>query len=361
MDDLDLLVLGDCNPDLVLRGGDLRPRFGQAEQLVDEARLVVGGSGAIMACGAARLGLRTALVGVVGDDALGRWLLDQLAGRGVDVGGCVVDPARPTGLTVVLSEPGDRAILTAVGTIAALRAEDVDPERRRAARHLHASSYYLQAALRPGLAGLFREARRDGRGTSLDPNWDPAGTWDGGLHALLPYTDCLLPNGEEAVRIAAALPRPEGSFTAAAGAAGRPEAPHAAGASGRLGEPGTAARPGPAGVEAAAAALAAAGPLVAVKLGADGAVAAAPGGRGPVRASVPAAARAAVADTTGAGDSFDAGFLFGHLAGWPLERTLAFACACGALSTRAAGGTAAQPTLDEALGALGAGGAEQPY
>ena len=60
MGDLDLLVLGDCNPDLVVRGGDLRPRFGQAEQLVDEARLVVGGSGAIMACGAARLGLRTA-------------------------------------------------------------------------------------------------------------------------------------------------------------------------------------------------------------------------------------------------------------------------------------------------------------
>ncbi|HEX6674600.1 MAG TPA: PfkB family carbohydrate kinase, partial [Actinomycetes bacterium] len=305
MDDLDLLVLGDCNPDLVVRGTDLRPRFGQAEQLVDEARLVVGGSGAIMACGAARLGLRTALVGVVGDDALGHWLLDQLGRRGVDVGGCVVDPRRPTGLTVVLSEPGDRAILTAVGTIAALRVEDVDPERLRAARHLHVSSYYLQSALRPGLAGLFREARRDGRSTSLDPNWDPSGGWDAGLHALLPDTDCLLPNGEEAVRIAAASRRPEDPH-AAAGASGRPGDPHAA------------AGAGPAAVEAAAAALAAAGPLVAVKLGADGAVAAAPGGRGLVRVPVPGAATAAVADTTGAGDSFDAGFLLGHLAGWPL-------------------------------------------
>jgi sugar/nucleoside kinase (ribokinase family) len=333
MDDLDLLVLGDCNPDLVLRGPDLRPRFGQAEQLVDEARLAVGGSGAIMACGAARLGLRTALVGVVGDDALGHWLLDQLAGRGVDVGGCVVDPLRPTGMTVVLSEPGDRAILTAVGTIAALRAEDVDPDRRRAARHLHVSSYYLQAALRPGLAGLFREADRDGRGTSIDPNWDPAEEWDAGLRALLPHTGCLLPNGEEAVRIAAAT--------------------------GRKGDAPGAAAAGRDGVEAAAAVLAAAGPLVVVKLGAGGAVAAAPDGRGPVRATVPAAAAAAVADTTGAGDSFDAGLLFGLLSGWPLERALALACACGGLSTRAAGGTAAQPTLDEALRALGAGGAEQ--
>ncbi len=71
--------------------------------------------------------------------------------------------------------------------------------------------------------------------------------------------------------------------------------------------------------------------------------------------AVPQAAGAAVADTTGAGDSFDAGFLLGHLSGWPLERALALGCACGALSTRAAGGVAAQPTLEEALHALGAG------
>jgi sugar/nucleoside kinase (ribokinase family) len=321
--DLDLLVLGDCNPDLVLLGADMRPRFGQAEQLIDEARLTIGGSGAIMACAAARLGLRTALAAVVGDDLLGHWLLDQLTGRGVDVDGCVVDKARPTGLTVVLSEPGDRAILTAVGTIAALRVEDVDRDRREAARHLHVSSYYLQTGLRPGLEGLFREARERGRGTSVDPNWDPADAWDTGLHALLPWTDCLLPNAEEAVRIAAA--------TVA-------ESPDAT-------------------PEAAAASLAASGPTVAVKLGAAGAVAAVTDGK-PVHVSMPAAAAGAVTDTTGAGDSFDAGFLFGRLSGWPLERALELGCACGALSTRASGGVAGQPTLEEALRTLGAGAAE---
>jgi len=114
------------------------------------------------------------------------------------------------------------------------------------------------------------------------------------------------------------------------------------------------ARAGTGGVEAAATALAAAGPLVVVKLGPAGAVAAAPDRRGPVvRASVPSMA-AAVEDTTGAGDSFDAGFLFGHLSGWPLERALALGCACGTLSTRGLSGTAAQPTLEEAMQALGA-------
>ena len=68
---LDLLVVGDVNADLVLRGGDLVPAFGQREQLVDQAELVLGGSGAIVAAGAARLGLRVAMAGCVGDDALG--------------------------------------------------------------------------------------------------------------------------------------------------------------------------------------------------------------------------------------------------------------------------------------------------
>ncbi len=55
-----------------------------------------------------------------------------------------------------------------------------------------------------------------------------------------------------------------------------------------------------------------------------------------------------VVDTVGAGDSFDAGFIYGCLNGWPLEKSLRLACVCGALSTQAAGGTAAQPTLDQA-------------
>ena len=59
-----------------------------------------------------------------------------------------------------------------------------------------------------------------------------------------------------------------------------------------------------------------------------------------------------VIDTTGAGDSFDAGFIYGYLAGWDLARTLRLGCVCGSLSTRAAGGTTAQPTLAEALAAL---------
>ena len=83
------------------------------------------------------------------------------------------------------------------------------------------------------------------------------------------------------------------------------------------------------------------------KAGAEGAVAA--HGERLVRAG---AATVDALDTTGAGDAFDAGYLASMLAGDPVERSLAIANACGALSTRAVGGVDAQPTMDEALALL---------
>jgi sugar/nucleoside kinase (ribokinase family) len=56
-----------------------------------------------------------------------------------------------------------------------------------------------------------------------------------------------------------------------------------------------------------------------------------------------------VVDTVGAGDSFDAGFIYGYLNQWSLEKSLRLACVCGALSTQQAGGTHGQPTLEEAI------------
>ncbi len=305
MPDLDLLVLGDANPDLILRG-DVEPAFGQAEQLVDEARLTIGGSGAITSCGAARLGLRTAFVGVVGDDEFGRFMLVALDEAGVDTTGVLVDPSRPTGLSVIFSRGEDRAILTSPGTIGDLRAEVVDRDLLGSARHVHVSSYFLQRGLGRDLPDLFLRIRDAGATTSIDPNWDPAEDWDGGLLPLLSRTDVFLPNSAEAR-----------------------------------------ATTGIEDVDVAAEALAEHGCVVAMKFGQGGGLAMS--GEEVVRSeSIPAD----VVDTTGAGDSFDAGFLAAHLAGWSLGRCLALAVACGSLSTRGIGGTTAQPTMEEALGAL---------
>src|SRR5512136_1507308 len=97
----DILLAGEINPDLIL-SGDVIPEFGQVEKLVDSAVLTIGSSSAIFACGAARLGLKVAFVGLCGEDIFGRFMLDELSQHGVDVSGVRVDPALQTGLSVIL-------------------------------------------------------------------------------------------------------------------------------------------------------------------------------------------------------------------------------------------------------------------
>ena len=269
----------------------------------NSADLTVGSSSAIFSCGAARLGLKTAIVGVTGADLFGRFMLDELIKGGVDVSGAIVDPRQPNGLSVILTRPeGDRAILTYMGTINQLRAEQVPDELLQKTRHLHVASYFLQTALQPDLPGLFQRAHALGLTTSLDTNWDPSGLWSG-FDKLLAQADVFLPNQNEALAIS-------GTNT----------------------------------VDEALKVLSRKCQAVAIKCGEAGALA-----RQGDEVARAAALPVQVVDTVGAGDSFNAGFLYGFLNNWSLERTLALAVACGSLSTRLAGGTHAQPTLDEAM------------
>jgi sugar/nucleoside kinase (ribokinase family) len=297
----DVLVAGEINPDLIL-SGDVNPEFGQVEKLVDSAALTIGSSSAIFACGAARLGLRVAFIGVCGKDVFGRFMLDEMQQREVDVSHVIVRQDGQTGLSVILSSGVDRAILTHPGLIGALRAADIPEALLRRSRHLHVASYFLQTDLQPGLPDLFRRARELGLTTSLDTNYDPSEKWVG-FEELLSLTNVFLPNEKEALSLSG-----ETKLDLAAG---------------RLGSR----------LEA-----------LAVKLGAAGALGVR-GGQMVRVASIPVD----VIDTVGAGDSFNAGFLYGYLHNWELERALQLACACGALSTQKAGGTEGQPTLGEAM------------
>ena len=83
---------GTAIPILLITGEDLAFEFGQREKLVAGMLLTIGGSAAITACGAARLGLRTAFVGALGDDEFGRFMLDAMSAADVDMSGV---PGRP--------------------------------------------------------------------------------------------------------------------------------------------------------------------------------------------------------------------------------------------------------------------------
>jgi sugar/nucleoside kinase (ribokinase family) len=297
----DILVAGEINPDLILTG-DVEPAFGQVEKLVDTATLAIGSSSAIFACGAARLGLKLGFVGYCGDDVFGRFMLDEMHKRDVDTSDVIVRAGASTGLSVILNRAADRAILTFPGLIPALKASDIPDRLLRQARHLHVASYFLQTELQPGLPDLFRRAHAAGLTTSLDTNYDPSEEW-AGLDELLRLTDVFLPNQKEALAITRA-----------------------------------------ANVEQAARQLAKEARTVAIKMGAEGGLACHDNQL--VRAR---SIEVNIADSVGAGDAFDGGFLYGTLNGWELQKSLQLACACGALSMRSAGGTHGQATFEEAL------------
>jgi sugar/nucleoside kinase (ribokinase family) len=301
----DLVVVGDCNPDVLVLGDDVTPRFGQREQLVGRISAVIGGSAAITAVAAARLGLRVALVAAVGDDPAGSLVLGQVAAEGVDASAVAVRAGAPTGMTVALSRGDDRAILTATGAITTLTPADVPAALLARTRHLHVSSYFLvEDSLGPGLGALFAAARAVGVTTSLDTNWDPAQKWgDDRLRAALAETDLLLPNEAEALRLS-----------------------------------------GRAALTSAVQVLTATGSRLVVKLGPRGALCVDGARQHHVRLP-----EVRPLDTTGAGDCFNAGLIAGLLRGLGLARATALGCAAGAASTRGVGGTESCPDLAAAL------------
>ncbi len=301
VDTFDLLIVGELNVDLILSDDDPVPEFGQREKLVRDAALELGSAAAIMACQAGRLGLRTAFVGKMGDDAFGRLLAHTLQARGVNTRAIIVDPTLRTGITVHLSQPRDRATLTYLGSIAAFRAEEVPIDLVRQSRHLHASSIFFQPGLVEGLPALFRAAHELGLSTSVDPGWDPAGRWREPLEQLLPLLDLFFPNEQELCHITCCG-----------------EADQALRQIGRM------------------------VPTVVVKRGARGAAALQHG----VLYEEPPIPVDPV-DTTGAGDSFNAGFLQAYLRGRDIRTCLRWGCVCGGLVTTHVGGIAGQPTAEQ--------------
>jgi ribokinase len=306
-----VLVVGDVNPDLILCG-DVVPRFGQAEQLLDSCSVVIGGSAGITAHGFARLGRPAVVVAVVGADDFGSTVSSALAAAGVDTTELVVHPDQPTGVTVVLSQGADRAILTMPGAIPLLSADDVRAAVARAIpaglRHVHICSFFLEPKLAVELPDLLAEIRQAGVTTSLDTNDDPSGLW-GGVDPLLPHLDLLLPNRAEALALAGTIAGPVTD------------------------------------VDQACRVLAGRGPTVVVKDGADGARAVAPDGTAAIAHGAPAR----IVDATGAGDSFNAAFVDAWLSDLPIAECLRRGVIAGARSVEGVGGTAAQPSLERLL------------
>lgn len=295
-----ILIAGELNPDLILRNYQMFPHPGK-EVLVEDLLLTLGSSSAICAVGLARLGDRVTFAANVGADTYGDYCVGLLEREGIDVSLVNRRVDLKTGITVSITSSKDRALVTYPGAISSLRAEDLPKGIFGGYRHFHVSAYFLQDGLRPGLKDLFAEARRLGLSTSLDTGYDPSEQWSAELIDTLQEVDVFLPNESEIQGITNRQDVLDGLRALDNG--------HT---------------------------------LVVGKLGSEGCLSLYEGTLIKVEAFPVQAV-----DTTGAGDSFDAGFLHAWLRGNPLRDCMRFGAACGALSTRGLGGTAMQPSEEE--------------
>jgi sugar/nucleoside kinase (ribokinase family) len=291
-----VIVIGELNIDAVACGLSENPKMG-AEILASDFQLTLGSASAIFASGVAKLGHAVTFIAKVGSDDLGKFCLAALRVAGVSTRHVIRDEHLKTGVTISLSTRHDRALVTYPGAIAALGAEHVRRSRLKGHKHLHMTSYFLQTRMQSSFPQIFRDARELGLTTSFDPNSDPTHSWSDSIHEVFAYTDLLFLNESEALHLTRARDAKD-----------------------------------------ALKVLSKEVSCVVVKLGARGAVGVKDG-----ELTHASGFKVKPADTTGAGDSFAAGFVSAYVRGRSIAECLGAGNACGALSTLHAGGTAGQP------------------
>lgn len=171
-----LCVVGNINRDL--KSTPLAPNpslFEDGETGVDRIFETIGGGGANSACIAAALGAKTRFVGKVGDDPLGRRLLETMRRAGVDPA-ITIDAETETGTSIALSfAGGQRHFLSSLPNNLCLKFEDLRLDDLGAYQDLlRADLWFSEEMLYGGNARLFRLARELRVRTSIDLNWDPA-------------------------------------------------------------------------------------------------------------------------------------------------------------------------------------------
>jgi len=298
----ELIAIADLCIDILI-DAQVKPEYGQVEQLADHYAIDLGGSVGIFASQFAKLGGSIGLISKIGNDPQGRIILQSLEQAGVDLTlvEIIQDEQTPMGLN--LSCKGDRAMLTYLGTLKLIHPSVFNPALIDRASHWHIGSYFLLNNLIPFWADWLKTLKKAGITVSLDTNWDPEDKWEG-VQEILPLIDVFLPNEAEAI----AISRKDNVMEA-----------------GQF--------------------LASLCPLVIIKRGAEGALLFS--NQEVIVFKIPAELLLdlKIVDTTGAGDNFDAGFIFEWLAGQDFNTCLSRGTQCGTESLKALGGVKSQILL----------------
>jgi ribokinase len=295
----DVVSIADLCIDIIITG-TVKPIYGQVEQLVDHYTIDVGGSVGIFASQFAKLGGTVCLFGKVGDDTQGKIVLEKLASAGVDVSLVDICSDTPTAMGLNLSCNNDRALLACLAAIDLIDKDIFKQTMNVKTRHWHIGSYFLLKGLVSSWTDFIKELKKKKVTVSLDTNWDPEENWNAVLE-ILPLVDIFLPNEAEALSIT-----------------------------------------GQDNVLKAGEKLATYCPLVVIKCGEKGAMIFTNNEvfEYPIPESLLADLK--ILDTTGAGDNFDAGFLFSWLQGEKSDACITLAFKCAISSLKALGGVQMQ-------------------
>lgn len=284
----DVACVGISCADVLAKPVDKLPDRGKLG-LVDELLMKMGGCASNAAIDLAKIGMKAAFVGKLGDDGFGRFILDRFSAEKVDISGVKKDPSVPTSASIVLiGSDGERSILHCIGSNGRFGFEDIDLGIVFDSKILLVAGTFLMPGFDgPGAEMLLRTARAHGVVTCLDTAWDSTGTWLDKIGCALPHIDWFLPSYEEAREMAGGRTNPAeiAEFFIEKGVAN-----------------------------------------AVIKLGKDGCYVR-PANRPGFR--VPTYEKVKVVDTSGAGDAFCAGFLTGLAHGWDIEKCARFANAVG--------------------------------
>ena len=289
----DVLLFGDYFCDLIITGLKEVPRLGA--DVFGEAMEIAPGGAYILAVALHRLGVRARWAAQFGNDLFSRFMLEQVACEGLDTSLFQHIPAPLRSLSVSFSFSHDRGFISYVDTFPDHSPRVlIEGQRPRWVVNL---PFNGAAETRTQVDSIHQH----GGQVYTDCQYVTTTLDEPGLTDLLRLTDIFAPNQSEACQLT-----------------------------------------GESDPERAAARLAEFCPLVVIKCGADGVLA-----RAGNQIWHSPALKVEVIDTTGAGDSFNAGFLAAHLRGEPIETCLRWGNISGGLSTTRRGGTSAVPTLEQ--------------
>jgi sugar/nucleoside kinase (ribokinase family) len=301
--EFDVIVVGELNVDLILNQIESFPEMGK-EKIAHAMTLTLGSSSAIFASNLSSLGAKVSFIGKIGEDSFGDLILDSLRTKKVDTSMILKSGKLNSGVTIVLNYGENRAMVTYQGAMNELTFADINSDNLKKAKHLHFSSYYLQPGMRTDIEKLFKLAKEHGLTTSFDMQWDPEEKWELDYKEVLPHVDIFLPNEAEIKNLT-----------------------------------------GTDDVDEALEKLKDYANLVCVKMGSKGSLLHTKDEKIYKEAFV----NENVVDAIGAGDSFNAGFIYKFIEGADLSICQEFGNLMGAVNTTEAGGTSAFTDYDHVI------------